>query len=86
MPRKKSEPAVEAQQITNDPLDSIEQKATAPPIVEERRATRAYSEDILDITDQELRFHAGGYRGCQMELSAWCNAPPSCAHRCCQWY
>ena len=32
------------------------------------------------------RFHAGGYRGCQMELSAWCNAPPSCAHRCCQWY
>ena len=56
MPRKKSEPAVEAQQITNDPLDSIEQKATAPPIVEERRATRAYSEDILDITDQERGF------------------------------
>lgn len=56
MPRKKSEPAVEAQQITNDPLDSIEQKATAPPIVEERRATRVYSEDILDITDQERGF------------------------------
>ena len=56
MPRKKSEPAVEAQQISNDPLDSIEQKATAPPIVEERRATRVYSEDILDITDQERGF------------------------------
>ena len=56
MPRKKSEPADELQQITTDPMESIEQKATAPPPAEERRATRVYSDDILDITDQERGF------------------------------
>ena len=56
MPRKKSEPADELQQITPDPMEPVEQKATPPPPAEERRAARVYSDDILDITDQERGF------------------------------
>lgn len=56
MPRKKSESADELQQITAEPMEPVEQKATPPPPAEERRATRVYSDDILDITDQERGF------------------------------
>ena len=53
MPRKKSEPAVEAQQISNDPLDSIEQKATCS-LVKPRLYQVIPSDEILTPVEDVL--------------------------------